>query len=78
MNVISKLKVLLSEKELQEGRKLGIRTVAEESGANVSTVQRLMNNRIKRVPLDELAQLCRYLRCQVGDILVYIPDAPDD
>lgn len=73
----SRLKVLLAEKELRDKRTLGIRTVADETGASVSTVQRLMNNTMRRVPLDDLARLCRYLECSVGDILTFDPAAPD-
>lgn len=74
----SRLKVLLVEKELRDKRTLGIRTVADETGASVSTVQRLMNNTMRRVPLDDLARLCRYLDCSVGDILTFDPATPDD
>lgn len=61
----------MSERELAEGRKLGIRTIAEEANASVSTVQRLLNNSIRRVPLDDLAALCKYFGVNVGDILTY-------
>jgi DNA-binding Xre family transcriptional regulator len=46
-----------------------MRRVAAESGANISTVNRLANNTIKRIPVDELTLLCRYLQCDVGDML---------
>lgn len=73
----SRLRILVSEKELREKRTLGIRTIAEETQASVSTVQRLMNNTMRRVPLDDLARLCRYFGCTTGDILVFDPNAPD-
>lgn len=68
----SRLGIIIEERRIQKGgRRLGIRTIADESGASVSTVQRLINNRIKRVPLDDLAKLCKYFGVGVGDILVY-------
>lgn len=70
----SKLSLLVAERRIELGRAPGIRTIAAESGASVSTVQRLMNNSIKRVPLEDLAMLCKYFKCQVGDILEYVPD----
>lgn len=73
----SKLRILVSAKELRDKRNLGIRTIAEETGASVSTVQRLMNNSMRRVPLDDLARLCRYFECAVGDILVFDPNEFD-
>lgn len=71
MKVNSRLSVLVAERRIRDGRAPGIRTIAAESGASVSTVQRLMNNSIKRVPLDDLALLCKYFGCKVGDILEY-------
>lgn len=71
----SMLGVLIEERRIRKGgRRPGIRRLAKESGASVSTVQGLLNNTMKRVPLDDLAALCRYFDCQVGDILVYAPD----
>lgn len=67
--VKSRLKVLIAEKALREKRRLSLRTIAEESGASLSTVVRLDNDSIKRVPLDELAALCRWIPCEVGDLL---------
>ncbi len=65
----SRLKILVAEKELREKRSLGIRTIASEAGASVPTVQRLLNNTMRRVPLEDLGALCRYFNCNVGDIL---------
>jgi len=69
----SRLSVLVAERRAPGARAPGIRTIAAESGASVSTVQRLMNNTMRRVPLDDLAALCRYFGVSVGDILEYIP-----
>lgn len=65
----SKLRILVAEKATRDGRALSMRRVAEESGANISTVNRLANNSIRRIPVDELSVLCRYLNCDVGDML---------
>lgn len=65
----SKLRVLVAERAAREGRALSMRRVAQESGTNISTVNRLANNTIRRIPVDELAAICRYLQCDVGDIL---------
>lgn len=65
----SYLKVLIAQKELREKRKLGIRVITAESGASRSAVQRLLNNSIKLVPLDDLALLCAWVPCEVGDLL---------
>ncbi len=73
----SRFKVLLAEKELREGRTISLRKVVEETGVANSTVLRLANNTMRRVPLDELAVLCTYLNCEVGDLL-RLEDIPDE
>jgi DNA-binding Xre family transcriptional regulator len=67
--VNSHLRVLVAEKSLREKRPIGILTIVKETQASRSTVQRLLNNTIKNVPLEELAKLCVYLNCGPGDIL---------
>jgi DNA-binding Xre family transcriptional regulator len=71
MKVNSKLRIIVARKELADGRSLGIRTIAAEADTSVSTVQGLLNNKMKRVPLDDLAKLCKYFGVGVGDILEY-------
>ena len=65
----SRLRILAAEKATRDGRALSMRRIAEESSANISTVNRLANNTIRRIPVDELTLLCEYLDCEVGDLL---------
>ncbi|MDP9314694.1 MAG: helix-turn-helix transcriptional regulator [Chloroflexota bacterium] len=67
--VTSKMKLLVAQRELHERRRLSVRILTEESGASRSTVERLLNNTIKRIPVDDLGALCRYFNCTVGDML---------
>jgi DNA-binding Xre family transcriptional regulator len=79
MNTVnSKLKILVAEKSLRERRQIGILTIVKEAHASRSAVQRLMNNTIKNVPLDDLAAICTWLPCQPGDILKLEPAAAAD
>ena len=72
----SRLKVLIAEKEIREQRRLSLRTIAGESKASLSTVVRLENNSIKQVPLDDLARLCAWIPCAVGELL-RLEEVPD-
>jgi putative transcriptional regulator len=74
--VNSHFKILVAQKELREKRRIGIRTIVEETGAARSAVQRLLNNSIREVPLDALALLCEWVPCEPGDILRLEP-VPD-
>lgn len=75
----SHLRILIAQKELRERRRLTLRTIVAESGASRSAVQRLLNNTIRNVPLDDLARLCEWLPAEPGDVLKLepIPDEPD-
>ena len=75
--VNSHLRVLVAQKELRERRKLPIRTIASETGAARSAVERMLNNTIREVPLDALTRLCIWLPADVGEIL-RLEDVPDD
>ena len=72
----SHLRVLIDQKAIRERRRIGILTIVKESGASRSAVQRMLNNTIKNVPLDDLKSLCVYLKCTPGDLLI-LEDAPD-
>lgn len=65
----SHLKSVVALKEAREHRRIGIKTIVKETGASRSAVQRLLNNTIKNVPLDDLAKICIFLDCTPGDIL---------
>ena len=67
--VQSRLRVLVAEKEIREGRTVSLREVVREAGVPISTVMGLANNTMRRVPLDELATLCEYFKCDIGDLL---------
>jgi DNA-binding Xre family transcriptional regulator len=36
----------------------------------------LANNTIERVELGAIAQLCKYLGCNIGDLLVLVDETP--
>jgi DNA-binding Xre family transcriptional regulator len=74
--VQSRLKILLAEKEVREGRTITMQDVVRESGVARSTALRLANNTMRRVPLDEAARLCDYFGCDKLDDLLQLRDAP--
>jgi DNA-binding Xre family transcriptional regulator len=74
--VNSHLKLIVAAREMREGRRLGIRTIAAESGASRPTVQALLNNKWKHIPRDDMAAICRYFEITPGDIFK-LEDAPE-
>lgn len=75
--VNSHFRVLVAQKELRDRRSYSIRSITEESGASRSAVERMLNNTIKNVPLDDLGLLCGWVPCEVGEMLRFeeVPDA---
>lgn len=65
----SQLRILLAQKSDREGRTISLRELQRETKVPISTVMGMANNTIKRVPLEELNDLCEYFDCDVGDIL---------
>lgn len=58
-------------------RRLKISDVARDTDINRGTLTRLYHETAERVDLEVLGQLCRYLHCQIGDILEFQPEVPD-
>jgi len=77
MAIQNRLKILLAEKEYREGRKLTYRTVAKETGLAIDTLTAYMTQRVNRFDRSTLETFCKYLSCDVGDILKYSPDDPE-
>lgn len=72
----SQLRILLAQKSHREGRTISLREVVRDTGVPISTVMGMANNTIRRVPLDELGELCRYFNCEVGELLK-LEEVPD-
>lgn len=76
MTIYNRLKVLIAEKEIREGRKLPYRTIAKETSISTSTLTAYIQQRTQRYDVSVLNTLCKYFDCQPGDILVYQSDDP--
>lgn len=63
------MRLLVAAKEHRERRKLSLRTIVQETGVPISTVQALMNDTARRVELGDIGTLCSWLPAEVGDLL---------
>lgn len=50
-------------------RRLKVSDVARDTGINRGTISRLYNETAIRVDFNVLEALCRYLNCQVGELI---------
>ena len=76
MAIYNRLKILVAEKELREGRKLPYRTIAKETGISKTTLSLYMRQEVKNIDTSTLERLCEYLGVQPGDLLMYSTEAP--
>ncbi|HXG02287.1 MAG TPA: helix-turn-helix transcriptional regulator [Candidatus Binatia bacterium] len=68
--VRSRLSVLMGE------RRVRIIDVARATGISRNMLAKLYYDRARRIDLDDLAALCAYFGCGVGDLLEAAPAAP--
>lgn len=55
-------------------KKLRIIDVARGCGVPRQSISKLYYEKSKRIDFETLDKLCRFLECQVGDLLEFIPD----
>jgi putative transcriptional regulator len=71
-----KLRTLLDDKAFNEGRRITLNEVSEETGIGRATLNRIANTRGYNATLENISALCRYLECTPGDLLEYIETPP--
>tara|TARA_R110000751_G_scaffold41606_1_gene97489 strand:+ start:132 stop:347 length:216 start_codon:yes stop_codon:yes gene_type:complete len=64
--------------KLMGERKLKVTDVARDTGINRGTITRLYHETATRIELDVIEELCRYLGCEVGDLLEIQPENGGD
>jgi len=50
-------------------RRINISELARETGLNRSTVTLLYNDGAKRIDLEAIENICRFLNCEISDLL---------
>lgn len=66
------MKILL--KQVRTSRELSQNKLAQLVGMTLQNVQRIEYGDAKSIPLETLDKLCTVLKCQPGDLLVWMPD----
>ena len=65
----SNLPLLLGQKSQRDGRRITLRTVAEETGLTKHTVYKIADNSIKEYPKSAIEKLCIYFGCDIHELL---------
>ena len=74
MAIQNRLKILIAEKELRDGKRLSYRTISDEAGLSTSTLTAYVSQKVNRYDASTLEAICKYFGCQPGDLLTYTPD----
>jgi putative transcriptional regulator len=68
----------LDDKAFYEKRKISLNEVANETGIGRATLTRMLNKQGYSVGTDVVDRLCDYFDCEIGDLLVRVPDRKQD
>ncbi len=72
MPIIVQLDIMLAR------RKVKSKDLAEHIGITEANLSLLKQGKVKGVRFDTLGQICEYLQCQPGELLVFEADAKSD
>jgi putative transcriptional regulator len=61
-------------KEIRNERGISQNELARRLEMSLANVQKIEYGKAKSIPLDTLDKLCKILRCEVGELLVRVPD----
>jgi putative transcriptional regulator len=64
----------MGQKSQRDGRRITLRTVAEETGLTKHTVYKIADNTIKEYPKTAIVKLCDYFSCELQDLLTLVDD----
>lgn len=76
MKVVNRLAELVAQKERREGRRITNAVISQETGLSINTVSAWINNKAGGYRTDTLLTLCKWVPCDVGDLVV-IEDAAE-
>lgn len=73
----SNLALLMGQKSQRDGRRITLRTVADETGLTRHTVYKIADNTIKEYPKTAIEKLCAYFSCELHELLTLV-DLPTE
>lgn len=65
---------LLDDKSFREKRRITLSEVSEQTGISRATLTRIANVPGNVTTTDTISALCKYFKCQPGELLSYVED----
>ena len=69
---MSKIKIYLSV--LMGRKKVNFQNVSDATGLSRTTISNMYHEKIKSVNFETLEKLCDYFKCNLSDLIEYIPE----
>ena len=70
----SNLAVILAERQKRDGKRTSLRSIAIATNLPESTVRGFANDTLSEFPRRAITELCNYLQCTPGDLLILSDD----
>lgn len=70
-----RLTELTADKAFNERRVIALSEIAQVTGIHRATLSKIANQPGSNVGTDIIDKLCRYFRCQPGDLMTYLDEA---
>ena len=68
------IKQLLAFKQQQWGKHITLTEVSNETGISSMTLHRALKNQQYKLSTDSIDRLCSFFKCDLTDLLRYVPD----
>ena len=66
------VKRLIAEKEIQEGKRVTLEMISDETGIHRTTLSKISNNKDYNTTIDVLDRLCAYFDVPLGELAEYV------
>jgi putative transcriptional regulator len=73
-----RLAELIADKSFRERRVIALAEIAQATGIHRATLSKMANQPGSNIGSDIIDRLCRYFRCQPGDLMTYVDEAETD
>lgn len=66
-------KIIITLEEYRKEHNISKYKIIKNCGVGATQLNSYCNNNVSRIDLPVLARICDYLKCDIGDILRYVP-----
>jgi len=68
---------LMANYQYEHGRKLTFDEIAESTNIHRATLSKIANQRNAQTRTENIDRLCKFFKCQVGDLMEYVEEDLD-